>query len=303
VIHKVIENVCLLDSENIVSESKLKNRNETKEISFEGNYFIVSAHPIQVNGIECLITIVDITNSVLQRITLLQSSKMLAVGQLAAGMAHEIRNPLGIIRTQSYLLKLQAKSENEKKSIKYIEESVSSASDIIDSILNFWKEGNVEEKSVNLNDELENIIEINKSEFKKKNIEILYSLIETIYICESEDALKHIFLNLLNNAADSMKDGGQISINIIKTEKTVTIEVLDEGVGISVENLKNIYNPFFTTKAPGEGTGLGLFIVYSAVEKLSGKIFVESKVGEGTKFTVVLPVEDENERKTEDINC
>jgi len=108
-------------------------------------------------------------------------------------------------------------------------------------------------------------------------------------------SLEHILLNLISNAIDAMENGGILLISTCEENENIVIVCEDNGCGINENDINNIYNPFFTTKELGKGTGLGLFIVYSEVEKLNGKIDVKSKIGEGTRFTITIPLE----RKTD----
>lgn len=121
------------------------------------------------------------------------------------------------------------------------------------------------------------------------NIEPILSC-ENILIYTNEESLKHIFINLITNAVDSMPNGGTIKITCVDKGPIIQIDVADSGVGIEKHNLDNIFNPFFTTKNPGKGTGLGLFIVYNEVQKLGGNIGItRSEINIGTTFRIEIP--------------
>jgi polar amino acid transport system substrate-binding protein len=221
---------------------------------------------------------------------------MVAVGQLAAGMAHEIRNPLGIIRTQSYLIRINEKIDDSiNKSVDYIDTAVNRASKIIDNILSFSRLSGNDRKLIDINKLVLKLIEMHNDIIKKKNIEVKTdSNIKEELLLNSE-SLEHIFLNLLSNSIDAIDKGGLINITTNIENNSIVIVCKDTGSGIKDDDMNNIYNPFFTTKELGKGTGLGLFIVYSEVEKLNGKIDVKSKFGQGTTFTIILPLEGKSD--------
>jgi polar amino acid transport system substrate-binding protein len=243
-----------------------------------------------------LISIKNITIDKINRNQMLQTNKMIAVGQLAAGMAHEIRNPLGIIRTQSYLLRLgENHDEMSNKSLDFIDSSVNRASSIIDNILNFSRLTDNKKDFINLKDIILKIIEMHNDIIKKENIRVSLECSIEEKLNLSTESMEHILLNLISNAVDAMEHGGELILSANVEEGNIIIVCEDTGCGIDEENINNIFNPFFTTKELGKGTGLGLFIVYSEVEKMGGKIHVYSKLGEGTRFTITIPAERNND--------
>ncbi|WP_313529566.1 transporter substrate-binding domain-containing protein [Anaerotignum sp.] len=242
-----------------------------------------------------LITLRDITLDEVNKKQLLQSSKMLAVGQLAAGMAHQIRNPLSIIRMHTYMLREnQNMDETGKKSLRYIDENVQKAGCIIDNVMNFWRVSGNQIETINLSKNFGDIISLHENLLKKKEIEVEIDCDSELWFRCNEEALKHILVNLVSNAIDAMEHLDKLILLGEKVEDGVLIQCIDTGCGIAEENMENLFNPFFTTKELGKGTGLGLFVVYSEVEKLSGTIKVDSKIGEGTCFTIKLPLGEEN---------
>ena len=237
-----------------------------------------------------LVTIRDSTLDEINSKQLLQSSKMVAVGQLAGGMAHQIRNPLSIIRMHTYLLREnQILDEQGNRSLQYIDENVQKAGGIIDNVMNFWHVSGNEMETMNLFCCIENIISLHEISLKNKNIEVETSCKEDLNFVCNQESLKHILENLVSNAIDAMEEGGILLISGEEKELEVIIQCVDNGIGIAEAHMETLFNPFFTTKELGKGTGLGLFIVYSEVEKLSGKIEIDSKEGEGTSFTIILP--------------
>ncbi len=263
-----------------------------KETSVGNEVYEMNFQSLEGTSMTVLVSIKNITLDKINRNQMLQSNKMIAVGQLAAGMAHEIRNPLGIIRTQSYLVRINDKAdEAARKSLDFIDTAVERASKIIDNILNFSRLSSNSTNAVDMNQVISKLIEIHDDIIKKKNIKITVnsSIRQEIFI--NAESIEHIILNLLSNSIDAIVYDGEVNISIYIENEVLTIICKDSGTGIDEKHLGDIFNPFFTTKELGKGTGLGLFIVYSEVEKLRGKIEVNSKLGEGAEFVIRLPLE------------
>lgn len=275
--------------------TRVNRGNEVLEISIFG---VGTEDAIAKN---IMFTIKDITLEVIKNNQLLQSSKMIAIGQLAAGMAHELRNPLGIIRTQSYILgKNKNVDDRTRIALNYIDESVRHAGGIIDNVMNFWRIGDNESKTIEVKSFIESIVELNEEEIRKKKIKIVILCEPNLTLHSSVEALKHILMNIIQNAIDAIdKSSGEIVISAVKEQENVVISCKDNGVGIKQEDLANLYNPFFTTKPPGKGTGLGLFVTYTEMGKLGGNITIESNEGCGTAFTLSIPNEESQEENCE----
>lgn len=245
-----------------------------------------------------MMTIKDITAEEINNNQLLQSSKMIAIGQLAGGMAHQLRNPLGVIRTQSYILhKQKDTTEATKRSLHYIDNSVDRASNIIDNVMNFWRMSDTTISKINVADTIAMIVSLNSGQIKKKDINIETMCDDPMIINSNKESLKHILMNVLQNAIEAINhDKGNIVIKVTRVEDNVVIECADNGSGIDKNNIDELYNPFFTTKPPGEGTGLGLYVTYNEVKQLGGRIEVKSNMGVGTKFTITIPGNYINEK-------
>ena len=231
---------------------------------------------------------------------LIQSEKMVAMGRLAFGIAHEIRNPLGIILGGVELLEGNiAKEDNAaKESIEKIKYSINRANNIILDLLKFSRASKLELNTVNICELIDEIISLVINQANLKNIRISKKCLdENIQIMADSTMLQQVFFNLYVNAIDAMPEGGELLLNIYsartagRNESDVIIEVCDTGKGISQNILSKIFDPFFTTKEPGKGTGLGLSIVHLILERHKGTINVESKINQGTKFIVRLPAE------------
>jgi len=240
-----------------------------------------------------------------------QAEKMTAVGQLASGVAHEVRNPLGIIlQGVNYLEgKLSNGPEDISKTLAMLKESVRRADKIIDGLLDFSRFKALELQPEDINVILENSLVLVKEQFKVENIEISRELQSGLpRVLVDKNKLEQVFINVLLNAIQSIPNGGRIIIRtytkrsgeekngigrLIKDnfrigEEAVISEFEDTGMGIPEENMGKIFDPFFTTKGPKGGTGLGLSVSRNILQMHKGLIYAQSQPGKGTKITVIL---------------
>jgi two-component system NtrC family sensor kinase len=236
------------------------------------------------------------------------TAKMASIGRLAAGVAHEINNPLAIINEKAGLLKdLLHYSEDfpqQQKFLKNVEsilDSVERCAVITRRLLRFAKHMDIRREPINLKALLTEVLGFLEKESAYRKLEIQVDAQPDVPTVESDRGrLQQVFLNIINNAFGAVEDGGKINIYIAREgDNHASVTVRDNGVGIPPEHLDHIFEPFFTTKEK-HGTGLGLSITYGIVEKLGGKITVDSQVGEWTKFTVVIPVRPDSVRGGED---
>jgi two-component system NtrC family sensor kinase len=225
-------------------------------------------------------------------------NKMAALGRLSAGVAHEINNPVSIISEKAGLLKdLLHMSETPppKEKILDLLDSVLRSADrcggITHRLLGFAKHMQVQTETVELDQLLVEVLGFLEREAKYRDIEIELDFPEEApEIVSDRGQLQQVFLNIINNAFAAVDDGGRIQIGVIEEgPDSVAVWIQDNGVGIPEEHLNHIFDPFFTTKK-GAGTGLGLSITYGIVQKLGGKVSVQSQLGVGTRFIVSLPV-------------
>lgn len=285
------------DEDCIIKRSFATSMQHQREIEYQNKLYEMTSFPLkdkQGNINRVLVMIKDVTQIRISEGQILHSNKMAAVGQLAAGVAHEIRNPLGVIRNSSYLLKknMSFNPEIVNTSIQMIEKSVERASSIIDNLLNFSRLSSTNLNEVNLLQFIEGIIELNKKAMMKQSI-IVNVVCDPFLKCYlNVEALKHILINLISNAIDAMPKGGTLTIKCCSNGGQISISCIDTGCGIDEKDFDKIFNPFYTTKEPGKGTGLGLFIVYDEVQKMGGDIGVTSSVNSGTTFTVKLPLKE-----------
>lgn len=232
---------------------------------------------------------------------LMQANKMIALSKMAAGIAHEVNNPLASIAEKAgwmkdLLLEEEIRGSSNfqefEDSIDKIEQHVARARKIIHNLLGFARRMEPAKEKINVNLLLDETTGFLENEAKYVNITIKKNYADNVPIITSDlSQIQQVVLNFLNNAIDAIERDGTITVSSRYLEKTdeVTISIADDGPGITEAELNRIFDPFFTTKELGKGTGLGLSISYSIIEKLGGKIQVKSKVGQGTIFTIILP--------------
>jgi PAS domain S-box-containing protein len=223
---------------------------------------------------------------------LIQSEKMAAIGQLAAGIAHEIRNPLGIIMNALYDLSEIVTTDNPevREDLQIAKDEIVRAQEIITNLLEFSRESSAEMEEVNINDLLRRTLRLMHKYLQTNNVRVLTSFGKVGTCVANQNALRQVFLNLITNAVQAMPTGGELRLRTQRSpDKNVVIECSDTGIGIAAQHLNSIFNPFFTTKEPGQGTGLGLSVVHSIIKRYRGNISVQSKPNLGTTFQIELP--------------
>jgi len=222
-----------------------------------------------------------------------QSEKLANMGQVSAGIAHELNNPLGIITLYSSILKGEIEEGNPIHSdISIIDEQAERCKKIVGGLLNFARKNQVKLKEANIIDFVKHSFE---SLIIPENISIRFehNLLNP-NIKFDADQMMQVLTNLERNAIEAMSDGGELSIELKQVEQELIIRICDTGFGISEENIEKVFTPFFTTKEAGKGTGLGLPLAYGIVKMHKGKINVKSnnnpeKGSTGTKFTIRIP--------------
>jgi len=224
---------------------------------------------------------------------LVQKEKLASVGQLAAGVAHEINNPLGSVLLYADILRKETPDENaqQQEDLGMIIREATRCKTIVMDLLNFARQNEVLAQETDLNALLHELAQ----EAGKKEIYRQVTLVEDLdpslpLIQADPMQLQQVFMNLMNNAAEAMPDGGHLTLRTRRspTSGYVSVEIQDTGVGIAPQNMSKLFTPFFTTKPIGRGTGLGLAIIYGIVKMHQGQISVQSELGKGTTFVLTL---------------
>jgi len=236
---------------------------------------------------------------------LMQTSKLASIGELSAGVAHEINNPLAIILTERQIL-LDSEKETSglppefrsqlNSSLTQIDIQAQRCKRITHNLLRFSRRTTSVMESLNLNAFIQEVVDLMDREAKTSGIKFVTDLSPDLPVMVSDASqLQQVFLNLITNAIDAHegKPFGRIGISteLSKDERGVSLQISDTGTGIPHDFLEKIFDPFFTTKAVGKGTGLGLSICHSIIRRLGGRISVFSDIGEGTRFDIFLPLQ------------
>lgn len=227
------------------------------------------------------------------RSALMQSEKMASMGQLAAGIAHEVNNPLGVVLMYAHLLAEDCPADSSMhEDLNMIAEQADRCKKIVSGLLNFARQNKVSYKMIDLNDLIDNfttMVELPQN----VQIRLAHGLLDPLAEIDA-DQIVQVLINLVNNSITAMPNGGIITIKTTGIDDMVGISVSDTGTGIPKEYLSKIFEPFFTTKKVGQGTGLGLSIIYGIIKMHSGDIRVESNTDPaigptGTTFNITLP--------------
>ena len=231
---------------------------------------------------------------------LVQSDKLAALGKMAAGVAHEINNPLAVILQKTGWMedlladeKFQS-SENIdefKTSISKIEEHVERARKVVHNMLGYTRKMEPRLEDVDINATLNQTITLLENYARLNDIDIQTDLSDNLPVIASDQAkLQQVFLNLISNAIDAIEKEGSVEVISRHDDARIYVAITDNGPGIPEEIQRNIFDPFYSTKDTGKGTGLGLWVCHSIIEQMGGHIRLESKVGKGAIFTVDLPI-------------
>jgi len=227
------------------------------------------------------------------------SDKMASIGRLAAGVAHEINNPLAVINEKAGLVKdlfeIEKRYESDPRLIEIIDSvlrSVEQCGSITKVLLSFARQDELSLHMLSVGEVIWDVLTLLNKEAKRRSIDVHFSVAEDVpRFMSDRGKLQQIFVNLINNAFNAMKQGGRLDLGVeMRGGDRIRISVSDDGCGISPENLDHIFEPFFSTRSEQGGTGLGLSITYGLVRKLGGTIDVDSEVGRGTKFMITLPL-------------
>ncbi|WP_084456422.1 sensor histidine kinase [Desulfogranum mediterraneum] len=233
------------------------------------------------------------------------ANKLASIGRLAAGVAHEINNPLSIINQKTGLVhdyfEMSGPFEYKEpmlQALDGIQDSVVRCKTITHRLLGFARHTDVSVEQIDINNVLEEVVAFLAREATYNQIRMVFDLDPDIKkIFSDRGQLQQVFLNIINNAVDAIGSNGTITLGSLEQdEQHIRVTIRDTGEGMSEETIRHIFDPFFTTKETGKGTGLGLSITYGIVEKLGGRINVQSEVGQGTSFEIILPVQHDQEQ-------
>lgn len=232
---------------------------------------------------------------------LVQTEKLSSLGQLAAGIAHEINNPLTNASLGIQTLKTRLRSNGEQldaiEKLDAVERNIDRASAIAQELLQFSRQREAEFVPLNINDIISGSLTL--LGYKLKNIILQRDLAPVPEVMGDNGKLEQVFINILSNSLEAMPDGGRISITSSEKNGFIEVRVTDTGSGIAGENLSRVFDPFFTTKEIGSGTGLGLSICYGIIQQHHGHIELSSVVGKGTTVTIKIPTREKYEKDTD----
>ncbi len=228
---------------------------------------------------------------------LVQSAKLAAIGELAANIAYEVNNPLtGVLGLTGLLIKSDDIPAEKKEQLKMIERETLRTREILKKLLDFGRRKPPRLMRTDIGTIIEDVVELVQGQARLGNVKIITDCLEGIpAVAVDVDEIKQVFVSIINNAFFAMPDGGSLTIRCrhhedMSGKEFVALEFADTGIGIPEAQLDKIFDPFFTTRLEGDGTGLGLSISYMIVQNHGGRIEVESKVGEGSIFRVLLPM-------------
>lgn len=267
-------------------------------------YFDVTATPIEDSKGEqnrALVFLRDVTEKRLQELHLMQAEKLSSIGVLAAGVAHEINNPLSSVAgyaeallrrfSEEHSLVEDPRLDDFPKYLQVIVRESYRCKGIIDSLLSFSRKSDGSVSNVSINDILNEVLELVRYKSRYEKIEIKTDFQGDLPdVIGDPSGLRQVCMNLLLNAHQAISGSGVVEISTsMSAASTVLFEIRDTGCGISRDAIDQIWDPFFTTKDVGKGLGLGLAVTYNIIKRLGGDISVESQVGKGSKFSVRMP--------------
>ena len=296
---------CVLDDEMssflyeaLTSEDRIIDREFTFQPTSNIKTVTLSVTPlIEDNSIQgTMITANDITEKKRKEILLRRAESLASLTTLAAGVAHEIKNPLGSMSIHVQLIKKALKCKDSKlceealeRYTAVIDEEIKRLNHIVVDFLFAVRPMNMDLAETNLNEFLAGIADFIRPELQESNIDIELDLSDkTIHLPIDVRYMKQAILNLIKNSQAAMPNGGNITIGLADSESTIDITISDNGSGISEENLPKIFEPYFTTK--DNGTGLGLTLVFKIIKEHGGDVAVTTKENKGTTFTLALPI-------------
>jgi len=230
---------------------------------------------------------------------LIQAEKLTSLGQMAASIAHEVNNPLAGVLVYTQLLTKKMAGDNISKEIalEYLskmDSELTRSTRLIRNLLDFARQSSSTLREVDVNEVVNRALELTAHSAELQHIQVIKELNPSLpELMADFDQLQQVFTNLILNAIQAMPEGGRLILRTSADDSQFKIEVQDTGCGISLENMRKLFTPFFTTKGKGKGVGLGLAVAYGIIQRHHGRIEVQSKEGKGTTFTIYLPLHHE----------
>jgi signal transduction histidine kinase len=225
------------------------------------------------------------------QLQLIQSEKLAAVGQLTAGIVHDVKNPLAVIKGLAELLEDDLTDPDEtRRELRVIRESADKASRIVSDLLKFARQSSSEMQPHDLRETVEASLRLTDYLLRKAYVQVTKEMPENpVVVNYDPQQIEQVLINMIHNAIQAMPNRGTLQVRLEQHNGNVLLGLHDSGSGIAPENIKRIFDPFFTTKPEGQGTGLGLSMSYGIIANHQGHIEVQSELGKGTAFTIVLP--------------
>jgi PAS domain S-box-containing protein len=240
-----------------------------------------------------LVVLEDVTARIGLEEQLQQREKLSSIGLLAAGVAHEVNTPLtGVSSYTQMLLGMLGENDPKHALLQKVRTQAERATNIVNNLLNFSRSGSAEEfGEIDVAHVLNDTLQLLEPQLRRSQIEIVRDYEQDAPLAYGNGGkLQQVFTNLILNARDAIPDGGRITLSTRTLDDgSVAVEIADTGIGIAPENVAKIYDPFYTTKGVGRGTGLGLAVSYGIVQEHAGHISVDSTPGHGTTFRIILP--------------
>ncbi len=223
---------------------------------------------------------------------LASSERLAELGRISAGIVHELNTPLSVIASAAQLiLREDELSPFSREMVERIGEEAHRLSSLVRGVLTFVRQDERQEGESDLSQVVREVMTLLHYEARKRSVAVIEELDFTLpSVAVASNVLKQVLINLIMNALQAMSDGGTLHLRtFFDLDRRPSFSVADTGYGIATDRLGHIFEPFYTTKAAGEGTGLGLFVTRKLLEAVGGEITVSSGAGEGTTFMVTLP--------------
>lgn len=272
-----------------------------------GEFIVEDIHPLAIlaNNISVALENASLYENLSNRMTelqsaqeqLVQAAKLVAIGELASNVAHELNNPLTTVLGYAELMKEEGVPQKAMADIEVIEKECLRAKEIVRQLLEFARKRSLNIIRIDLNLLIGEVLDLVNIQLRKHTITLEKQYGENVTVSGDANQLKQVFINIIHNAIQSMGHDGRLTISTRSDEQNVYVSIRDTGSGIEKENLLRIFEPFFSTKKD-KGTGIGLSVSYQIVKSHGGRIDVESDLGTGSVFTVVLPLDGALRSKT-----